>query len=107
MHAQVDRLGGTIYRLRDFKAAIEAAPLVPKSLLNAQRRELVAQLDAAATIPKSRAIAEDRVLPILRFALGRTRSSLKRTTFGAIGDVVPDVGTSRGDGPRGRSNRLD
>ena len=42
---QLGRLGGTIYRLRDLEATIEGRPMVPMSLLNQLRRELVARLD--------------------------------------------------------------
>ena len=79
LRAQVDRLGGTIYRLREFVGIIEGEPLVPKSLLNGLRRELVGRLDELAFIPKPRAIAEDRVLPILRGSLweGHSQNSAK------------------------------
>ena len=45
---QLGRLGGTIYELRGLKATIEGAPMVPKSVLNQLRRELVARLDDVA-----------------------------------------------------------
>ncbi len=66
---QVDRLGGTIYRLRGFQAVIEGGPMVPKSLVNTLRRELIAALDAS--IPSSRSIASDPVLPVMRAAIPR------------------------------------
>jgi putative protease len=65
----LDRLGETVYRLRSLDASIEGAPLVPASLLNALRRELVARLDAAAAAAPPRTIAADPVVPALRAAL--------------------------------------
>src|SRR5208282_2590934 len=62
---QLGRLGGTIYRLRDLAATILGAPMIPKSLLNQVRRDLVAQLDLAAAAPPPRAIAPDAALPAL------------------------------------------
>src|SRR5262249_44940461 len=41
----LDRLGGTTYRLGRVEATIEGGPLVPKSVLNGLRRDLVARLD--------------------------------------------------------------
>jgi putative protease len=66
---QLDRLGGTIYRLGTVSARLEGGPLVPKSLLNTLRRELVGRLDAAAEVHPSRSLAEGPVLPALRAAL--------------------------------------
>ena len=40
---QLGRLGGTIYQLRGLEATIEGGPMVPKSVLNQLRRELVAR----------------------------------------------------------------
>ena len=65
LKAQVDRLGGTIYELTRFSAEIEGGPLVPRSVLNGLRRELVDKLDAAPLRPR-RAISETRVLAELR-----------------------------------------
>ncbi len=48
---QLGRLGGTIYELRGLEATIAGGPMVPKSLLNRLRRELVAELDEAAERP--------------------------------------------------------
>ena len=56
---QLGRLGGTIYRLRDLAATINGAPMVPKSLLNQVRRDLVDQLDLTAAAPPPRAIAAE------------------------------------------------
>ena len=46
---QLGRLGGTIYELARIEATIEGRPMVPMSLLNRLRRELVTRLDEAAT----------------------------------------------------------
>ncbi len=66
---QLGRLGDSIYRLRALSAEIEGAPLVPKSLLNALRRDLVARLDAASRVPPTRHIADAPVLPLLKSGL--------------------------------------
>ena len=65
LREQVDRFGGTIYELADCAATIEGGPLVPRSVLNGLRRDLIAQLDAASIAP-NRQIAEGPVLPALR-----------------------------------------
>jgi len=66
---QLERLGGTVYQLRTFAAEVAGAPLVPKSLLNALRRDLVARLDVLAALAAPRRIAADPVVPALRAAL--------------------------------------
>ena len=48
---QLGRLGNTIYELRGLTATIAGGPMVPKSLLNQLRRELVAQLDQTVVGP--------------------------------------------------------
>jgi putative protease len=60
--AQLGRLGGTIYRLRGLEANISARPMVPMSLLNQLRRELVARLDEAASAVPARCVALEPVL---------------------------------------------
>jgi putative protease len=69
LRAQLDRLGGTTYRLREVTAAIAGGPLVPSSLLNSLRRALVERLDETAAGGRSRALASDPVLPSLRAAI--------------------------------------
>jgi len=66
---QLGRLGGSVYRLQTLTAAVEGDPLVPKSLLNALRRDLVAKLDEAPTIAPPRRIADGPVLPLLKAGL--------------------------------------
>jgi U32 family peptidase len=69
VRAQLERLGGTIYHLRNLEVAIEGAPMIPLSQLNALRRGLVAQLDAASTSQRSRQISAEPVLPAFRAAI--------------------------------------
>ncbi len=69
---QMGRLGGMIYRLRHLEARIEGQPLVPKSLLNRLRRELISEIDAQVAQPATRSIAMDPVLPAMRTALAST-----------------------------------
>ncbi len=57
---QLGRLGGTIYQLRGLEATIEGRPMVPMSLLNQLRRELVDRLETiglgcAGTLARGRA----------------------------------------------------
>jgi putative protease len=61
---QLGRLGGTIYELRGLEATIEGSPMVPKSVLNHMRRELVARLDDAAGV-SHRAVSPELSLPRL------------------------------------------
>jgi putative protease len=51
---QLGRLGGTIYRLRELSASIAGAPMIPRSLLNQLRRDMVARLDEAVAAPPVR-----------------------------------------------------
>ena len=66
IEVQLARLGGTAYRLRSLRAEIEGGPLVPKSLVNALRRELIEKLDAIASRPPAEPVAASPVLPTLR-----------------------------------------
>ena len=66
---QVERLGGTVFELAGLVAEIEGNPLVPKSLLNQLRRELVADLERKAGEPPKRRLADERVVPQLRGGL--------------------------------------
>jgi putative protease len=63
---QLSRLGGSVYRLRELTVAIAGTPMVPKSLLNGLRRDLVARLDDAAKTAKTRTFASGPVLPALK-----------------------------------------
>jgi putative protease len=69
IRAQLERLGGTAYRLGALVAVIDGDPLVPKSLLNALRRDLVARLDEAASTLPRRPLADGPVLPLLKARL--------------------------------------
>jgi U32 family peptidase len=70
---QLGRLGGSAYCLRALSADIDGAPMVPKSLLNALRRDLVTRLDEAASTAPPRQIAASPVLPTLKAALTARR----------------------------------
>jgi putative protease len=80
LREQLGRLGGTIYRLRTLESEIDGGPLVPRSVLNAFRRDLVARLDEAAARARPRALAPNPVLPALRAALVPETASEDRPT---------------------------
>ena len=61
--SQLGRLGGTIYELRHVHARVEGRPMVPMSVLNHLRRELVARLDERAAAAPPRAIVAEPALP--------------------------------------------
>ncbi|GIW86757.1 MAG: peptidase U32 [Isosphaeraceae bacterium] len=66
LRSQCQRLGGTPFHLGRFEARIEGQPLVPHSLLNQLRRDLVAQLLAQIDSPTPSPLSPDPVLPRLR-----------------------------------------
>ncbi len=68
LREQLDRLGHTVYQLRDVQATITAGPMVPLSLLSKLRRDLIAELDRRAGLPPQRRLADEAVLPVLRAA---------------------------------------
>ena len=76
---QLGRLGGTIYQLAHVEATIEGRPMVPMSLLNRLRRELVARLDLAAAKAPTRAIAPEPALPKLLEPILAERDQQRRT----------------------------
>jgi putative protease len=55
LRAQLGRLGGTAFELRDVTADITGRPMLPFSILGAMRKDLVASLESAATGPRARA----------------------------------------------------
>jgi putative protease len=71
---QLGRLGGTVYQLGRLEATIAGAPMVPMSVLNQLRRELVTRLDAAAAAPPARSIAAEPVLPAFLAPITAERS---------------------------------
>jgi putative protease len=75
LHDQLGRLGGTPYILRGLEFEIVGEPMVPKSLLNALRRDLVRRLDTLAGQIAERSVAAQPVLPALQAPL--------RAAFGA------------------------
>ena len=103
VRAGLDRLGDTIYALGAVSVEIEGGPMVPKSLLNALRRDLTARLDALATIARPRQVAAEPVVPIFRDALrsqfedrpdtSPRLSALCRTTPQVEAAVEAGVGT--------------
>ena len=104
LREQVGRLGGTAYHPAGFVAEIEGGPLVPKSLLNGLRRELVARLDAQAHVVRPRRIADAPVVQMLRADLHveaeesapegpPVPSALCRTVGQALAAVAAGVGS--------------
>lgn len=87
---QLGRLGGTIYQLGRLEAAIEGRPMVPMSLLNHLRRELVSRLDEAAASPRPCPIAEGPVLPSLLAPI-RDERERDRERAGADSDAPRNV----------------
>lgn len=80
LREQLGRLGGTIYRPRSIEATIKGDPMIPKSVLNRLRRDLVARLDALSSVRPVRSIAAEPVLPRLLSAMieERTRQVQRR-----------------------------
>ena len=66
---QLGRLGDSVYRLRSLSVTTDGDPLVPRSVLNALRRDLVARLDEASTASPPRHLADGPVLPSLKSGL--------------------------------------
>jgi putative protease len=77
LHAQLSRLGNTVYELSHLDAEIAGGPMVPLSVLSKLRQELVAKLDQAAQVPRSRHVASDSMLVSLRSGI---RAIQVRTT---------------------------
>jgi putative protease len=70
---QLGRLGGTIYHLRRLDARIEGRPMVPMSVLNRLRRELIVRLELAATNLPIRSITAEPALPSLIASITASR----------------------------------
>jgi U32 family peptidase len=63
LRAQLGRLGGTAFELRDVTADITGRPMLPLSILGAVRKELIVALENAAAGPRARArgwVGEER-----------------------------------------------
>jgi putative protease len=90
IRGQLERLGGTIYRLRELDVTNQGGPMLPLSLLNELRRSLVAGLDELAAPSPARAIAEEPVLPRLREAL-RSRAEAEAEAAGPTTENSPEV----------------
>ncbi len=54
LREQLGRLGGTIYEIRRFEAAISGRPMIPFSELGKLRRTMIEQLDASMARPEPR-----------------------------------------------------
>jgi putative protease len=80
---QIGRLGRTIYRLRSLEATLSGDPMIPKSVLNQVRRDLVARLDARAAAPPPRAVAAGPLLPGLLAPIVAERERQLATADGA------------------------
>jgi putative protease len=65
LREQLGRMGGTLYRLRELDVRLSGSPMIPRSLLNQLRREVIARLDEAAVRFCPRAIAASPALPDL------------------------------------------
>jgi len=86
---QLGRLGGTIYQLRGLEATIEGRPMVPMSLLNQLRRELVDRLESMASAVPARVLAAEPVLPGLCKSIRSERERQLRTS--AIDPVAVEL----------------
>jgi len=110
LREQADRFGGTIYELGTFAAEIEGGPLVPRSVLNALRRDLVDRLDVVPLAP-ARQIASGPVLPDLRpptadpatdptparlSALCRTVSQIEAAVASGVATIYADFADIKG-----------
>jgi putative protease len=85
LKTQLGRLGGTIYQLGEVTATIAGEPMVPMSLLNQMRRELVTKLDQAASERVARSIADAPVLPTFIEPI-RAERDRQREEGGDLGD---------------------
>jgi putative protease len=71
VRGQLERLGGTVYRLGRLSVELIGRPMLPKSQLNALRRALVEELDRAASNRRRPAVAAEPALAALRAAIPR------------------------------------
>lgn len=90
--AQLERLGGSPYRLDHLEFESSGAPFVPVSLLNALRREAVAALQAMQC-EKEEPVVETgaAAVAILRSAESRTGSSTVGASPAASGSLLPQL----------------
>ena len=88
---QLGRLGGTVYRLRDLKATISGAPMIPRSLLNQLRREIVARLDELAATAPPRTVAAGPALPALLAPLQEERQRQRHQADGQPSARQPEL----------------
>ncbi len=75
LREQLGRLGGTVYELRELHARISGEPMLPLSVLNAVRKEMVQRLDAAVQMQGSSSHEPVATLSELRAACSRSRGT--------------------------------
>ena len=73
---QLGRLGGSVFELGELHSEISGNPMVPKSLLNGLRRDLVEKLDASQGLAPSRSLSCEPVLSSLQSRIVELRESL-------------------------------
>ena len=72
---QLGRLGGSPYHLGSINATLEGNPMIPKSMLNQCRRELVEKLKAVAAEPSRPRLSAGSMLGVLRASIASRASS--------------------------------
>ena len=81
---QVDRLGDTLFRLGDCQVELEGGPMIPKSLLNQLRRDLIGKLEGSRT-RRHRTIGPiEPALQLLGSATGSSESEPTSTPLLAV-----------------------
>lgn len=75
LREQLGRLGGTVYELRQLRANISGEPMLPLSVLNAVRKEMVRRLDAAVKVQLKPPSEPASSLAKLRAACSRSRKT--------------------------------
>ncbi len=88
---QLGRLGGTIYRLRRLDATITGQPMIPRSLLNQVRRDLVSRLERAAAMAPGRTLAVEPVLPVLLAPLLQERQRQRHEAAQSSAAGAPEL----------------
>lgn len=80
LQTQLDRLGGTNYRLASLTSEIAGNPMVPLSVLGTVRKQLVTLLDERLSVPPPQPTAAEAVLPQLRAELAATLAALAESS---------------------------
>ncbi len=76
LREQLGRLGATVYSLQGLEAEIQGEPMIPLSVLNTLRHELIRQLDAAPDSCTQRTISNSTVVAQLRETICNHRSTI-------------------------------